>query len=265
MCSWDALHKWDLKFFQTRFKDLEITLNYNLPSTESPYLLSAEGHHKTLTLEQAIDAMSQSDRCYIAQQDISMFRGTDADYDLKTILPQFDKNTKTYTYLWIGKNTQSGLHYDYNDNFLIQIYGHKKVFLVCPADTKYLYPLPENFTKTQVNPCEPNFTQFPKFKYATLWEGELNPGEALFIPKGWFHHIYAPSESISLNCWYGKELSMSRFLLSFYRSGKEVWLQFFKDFFRHGVFKYPVKDRLFCSQPMGKLAYEKMKNAILSR
>lgn len=66
MRNWDALHKWDLKFFQTRFKDLEITLNYNLPSIESPYLLNAEGHHKILTLEQAIvSVITQSEGPFV--------------------------------------------------------------------------------------------------------------------------------------------------------------------------------------------------------
>lgn len=254
---WGAIKKWDPDFFQDKFDELEVTLNYDLPTDRSSYLQGTAGHCKTISLGEAIDFMKKSDRCYIAQQDISVFDGIEKDYDLCSILPKVD-NLPTYTNLWIGKNTQSGLHYDYNDNFLIQVYGSKKVFLVAPEETQYLYPLPQNFTKTQVNPCNPDFDKFPKFKNAVIWKGELCPGEALFIPKGWFHHIYAPKESISLNCWFGPGMKAKDFLLSFYRSGWPVWSQFLKDFIWHGIFRRPEKDRLFCSQSLGKEVYMRL-------
>ncbi|MBF5058991.1 cupin-like domain-containing protein [Candidatus Neptunochlamydia vexilliferae] len=256
--SWPAIKKWSPNFFKEAFGDLKVTLNYNLPDQLSPYLHGSEGHAKEMTLKEAVDFMSSTDRCYLAQQEMTAFEGLSDDYDLSPLLPKEAPKDPIYTYLWIGKNTQSGLHYDYNDNFLIQIDGKKKVFLAPPEAAKHLYPLPQNFTKTQVNPVSPDFEKFPKFRKVDIWKGEIGPGEYLFIPKGWFHHIYAPDASISMNCWYGKELNRREQFLFFYRSGPRTWLRFFKDFFWHGALRRPEKVPLFCSPSLGKLAYQKL-------
>lgn len=261
---WPALKKWDPQFFKKKFGNLEVILNYNLPDLISPYLHQAAGYFKTMSLADSIDFIAENDRCYIAQQEITDFVGLDLDFNFFNIVPKSEHKKTTYNSLWIGKNTRSGLHYDYNDNFLVQIYGIKKVFLVAPEETKYLYPLPENFTKTQVSPLEPDFKKFPKFKKATIWTGEIKPGEVLYIPRGWFHYIYSPNESISLNCWYGDEVNTKEFLISFYRSGWRTWIQFGKDFVWHGVLKQPAKARLFCSPSLGKLAYDNMVKSLLS-
>lgn len=253
---WPAFSKWSPQFFQKKFTNLKVVVNYNLPENGCPYLHQEAQYLKNMSLEEFIDFMTQNDRCYIAQQDIQKFCGLDLDYNFLDIIPKSQQNKEIFTNLWIGKNTRSGLHFDYTDNFLVQIYGIKKVFLVAPEENRYLYPLSENFTKTQMNPLEPDFIRFPKFKKATVFEGEIAPGEVLFIPKGWFHYIYAPNESISLNCWYGDELDAKAFLLSFYRSGWRVWVSFIKDFVWHGLLKRPMSNMLFCSPPLGKLAYD---------
>lgn len=261
---WPALKKWKPQFFKKKFGNLDITVNYNLPDKGCPYLHQEAKYLKNMSLEKFIDFMAENDRCYIAQQDIQKFKDIDLDYNFLDIIPESQQDKEIFTNLWIGKNTRSGLHFDYTDNFLVQVYGTKKVFLVAPEENKYLYPLAENFTKTQVNPLEPDFIKFPKFKEARVLEGEIAPGEVLFIPKGWFHYIYAPGDSISLNCWYGDELSLKAFLLSFFRSGWRVWVHFMKDFIWHGILKRPINNRLFCSPPLGKLAYDNFVKAILS-
>lgn len=258
MEKWPALTKWNLDFFKKKFSNVKATINYNLPEQQSPYLYTEQPHSKQMSLSKCIDFIYANDRCYIAQHEIKDFVGLEQDFNFLDIIPTLDHNKPIYTNLWVGKNTRSGLHYDYNDNFLVQISGHKKVFLAAPDDIKYLYPLADNFTKTQVNPMDPDLKKFPKLKNATIFTGEINPGEILFIPKGWFHYIYSPKESISLNCWYGDSLTKIEHLQSFYRSGWRTWLQFSKDFIWHGLLKQSSKSRLFCSPPLGKLFYNKL-------
>lgn len=254
---WPAFHRWNMQFFKKTYGDVQVTINYNLPDNISPYLHDAQLYTKQMCLADFFEEMPNETRgCYLAQSEITIFSQLENDFNFNELIPAKEHHSKTYTYLWIGKNTRSGLHYDFEDNFLVQVLGVKKVFLVAPKYAQYVYPLPENFLKSQVNPMNPNFEMHPKFKHVTLFEGELKAGEILFIPKGWYHYIYSPEESISINCWYGPSLSITELVLSFYRSGLKTWLTFIRDFFWFGMFGREAKERLYCSSPVGKICYE---------
>jgi len=49
-----------------------------------------------------------------------------------------------------------------------------------------------------VDPEKPDLERFPGFARATVREVVLSPGEMLFIPVGWWHHVRALSLSINL-------------------------------------------------------------------
>jgi lysine-specific demethylase 8 len=234
-----------------------VTVNYNLPDNITPYLYKAVSYTKQIALSDCIEEMPKQNKgYYLAQSEIKLFDGLDQHFNFDDLIPYYDRNNKNYINLWMGFKTRSGLHYDLDDNFLVQIFGTKKVFLVSPDDTKFIYPLPENFLKSMVNPSDPDFKRYPKFKHATILEGELGAGDVLFIPKGWFHYIYSPEQSISLNCWYGSPMTIRELIISYYRSGFKTWICFCRDFIWHGLLKRPFKERLFCSPPVGKLSYE---------
>ena len=52
---------------------------------------------------------------------------------------------------------------------------------------------------SQVDCEKPNYEQFPRFRDATLIDFELAPGEILFVPVGWWHHVRALDWSISVS------------------------------------------------------------------
>ena len=254
---WPAFMKWNIAFFRQKYGNLEVTINYNLPDNVSPYLHDAGMYTKKMRLSDFLDQMPNEKKgCYLAQSEINVFDNLEEDFTFEELIPVKDHDSKKYNYVWIGRNTRSGLHYDFEDNFLVQINGVKKVFLVDPKYAQYVYPLPENFLKSQVNPMNPDFEKHPMFKHVTILQGELKPGDVLFIPRGWYHYIYSPQESISLNCWYGASLSLKDMFVSFYKSGVKIWLSFFRDFFWYGLFAKLPKERLYCSPPVGKLTYD---------
>jgi len=258
---WPAFQKWNLEFFKQKYGELQVTINYNLPDNISPYLHDASSYSKQMRLSDFFDDMPQEEKgCYLAQSEINVFGNLKNDFHFDQLIPAADQHSKVYNYIWIGKNTRSGLHYDFEDNFLVQIFGAKKVFLVAPKHAKHVYPLPENFLKSQVNPMDPDFRKHPKFDHVIVWQGEIKAGDVLFIPRGWYHYIYSPKESISINCWYGASLSMKDLLVSFYCSGVKTWLSFARDFFWYGMFARPAKERLYCSPPVGKLSYDWLLN-----
>ena len=76
--------------------------------------------------------------------------------------------------------------------YLAQIAGRKKCTLFAPEDSAALY-------SGRVDPDRPNPDQFPLFRNATAFECILEPGELLFIPCLWWHHVVALENSITVN------------------------------------------------------------------
>lgn len=57
----------------------------------------------------------------------------------------------------------------------------------------------------QVDFDRPNLTKFPKFKEARGCEAVVGPGDVLYIPIYWWHHIESlmrGGPTITINFWY---------------------------------------------------------------
>ncbi|GFH29714.1 tRNA wybutosine-synthesizing 5 [Haematococcus lacustris] len=79
-------------------------------------------------------------------------------------------------------------HYDVMDNLLMQVKGVKRVLLWPPAAAEGLYVQQSSSPITR--PLDPDLTCHPK--YAALTPPllcVLRPGQALFLPALWLHHV----------------------------------------------------------------------------
>lgn len=260
---WSAINLWTPTFFKEKYGRSEFNVTLNLPKETCPYLYDAKQYRRFMKLSDFIDLLSENNNCYLAQEDMHVFQSLEKDYNFYDLIPSSSTNHSISANLWIGSNTRSGLHFDHYDNFLAQIYGIKKVILIPPNDAAYLYPIPGNFFKSPINPMKPELNKFPKFKKARIFEGELRVGDVLFIPKGWYHYIYSPNQSISLNCWYGPPQSPKELLLTFYRSGWRVWAMTIKDFICHGILSRSFETKLYSSPPIGKVVYDFVKKNLI--
>ncbi|XP_011300514.1 lysine-specific demethylase 8 isoform X2 [Fopius arisanus] len=106
---------------------------------------------------------------------------------------------------WFGpKGTVSPLHYDPKNNLLCQVFGCKRVILYHPNDSNNLYPYDTRLlcNTAQVDPINPDYDNFPDFKYARGMMCYLNEGEMLFIPPGWWHHVVSLTPCFSISFWW---------------------------------------------------------------
>ena len=109
---------------------------------------------------------------------------------------------------WIGQpNVVTHCHYDGYHNFYAQLYGRKRFTLFKPTEWPGLYPYPflhPNHAQAQVNLSSPNAVEsklFPLVGRVEAVEASLEPGDLLYIPPLWFHHVESLSVSISVNVW----------------------------------------------------------------
>lgn len=99
--------------------------------------------------------------------------------------------------LWIGpKGTITPLHFDMINNLFCQVRGRKRVRMVPSWSMPWVYN--DYHVYSDVDVASPDFQKYPLFKNATVFDFVVEPGEILFIPIGWWHHLESLDITISL-------------------------------------------------------------------
>jgi hypothetical protein len=112
--------------------------------------------------------------------------------------------------IWIGNQSRVAAHYDIPDNLACVAAGQRRFTLFPPEQLENLYIGPLDFTPagqsaSLVDFKAPDFDKFPKFKSAIKSSlcATLNPGDAIFIPSMWWHHVESLSEfNVLINYWW---------------------------------------------------------------
>lgn len=114
------------------------------------------------------------------------------------------------TSIWLGNRSRIAAHYDFPNNIACSVVGRRRVTLFPPQQASNLYVGPLEFTPSGqpislVDSSQPDFTRFPKYQAAldASFSVELEPGDAVFIPSMWWHHIEAlESFNVLVNYWW---------------------------------------------------------------
>lgn len=112
--------------------------------------------------------------------------------------------------LWLGNRSRVAAHYDLPDNLAVVAAGRRRFTLFPPDQIHNLYmgpldPTPAGQPISLVDFSAPDFERFPRFAQAleAALVAELAPGDAIFIPSMWFHHIEALSPvNLLINAWW---------------------------------------------------------------
>ena len=112
--------------------------------------------------------------------------------------------------LWIGTPTRIAAHNDFPDNLACCVAGRRRFTLFPPEQFRNLYLGPIDNTPagravSMVDFHRPDFDAHPGFSEALAHAqmAELEPGDALFIPSMWWHHVEGLSQfNILLNYWW---------------------------------------------------------------
>ncbi len=94
--------------------------------------------------------------------------------------------------LWVGPaGTVTPLHHDTSNILFCQLFGRKRILLASPVE-RALLEAPRAMYAA-LDPEDPRAAEA-----IALRSVELAPGEALFLPVGWWHHVRALDPSISV-------------------------------------------------------------------
>mmetsp|Transcript_131629 Transcript_131629/g.196146 ORF Transcript_131629/g.196146 Transcript_131629/m.196146 type:complete len:379 (+) Transcript_131629:7-1143(+) len=110
------------------------------------------------------------------------------------------------TVLWASqRGCVTQCHYDECHNIMAHIQGEKRFILFHPHNFDSMYPFPKHHAadrQSQVNFYAPQTDLYPKHGEAVAVEALLNPGDVLYLPPYWWHHVETLTESVGMNFWF---------------------------------------------------------------
>jgi len=112
--------------------------------------------------------------------------------------------------LWIGNSAKVATHNDPVDNVAVVVAGRRRFTLFPPEAAGDLYmgpahPTPAGTPVSMVHVTAPDLDRYPRFTEAmkVAKVAELSPGDAIFIPRNWFHHVEALERfNVLVNYWW---------------------------------------------------------------
>ena len=131
-------------------------------------------------------------------------------FDAAHPLPHAAMQRDARSRVWLSNRIEVATHFDLSDNIAVVALGRRRFTLFPPHATADLYvgPLDHTLAGQPVSlpdPLRPDFAAYPRFEQAlALAQGaELSPGDAVFIPTLWWHHVAALDPvNVLVNYWY---------------------------------------------------------------
>jgi hypothetical protein len=112
--------------------------------------------------------------------------------------------------IWIGNSITVATHYDISDNLACVVGGRRRFTFFPPEQIRNLYVGPIHFTPagqpvSMVSLDEPDLVRYPRYQQAlaAAQTAELEPGDAVYIPYFWWHHVKSLERfNVLVNYWW---------------------------------------------------------------
>ncbi|MEY9543121.1 hypothetical protein ABIE85_006181 [Bradyrhizobium diazoefficiens] len=200
---WPAFRLWTPDYFRKQYGDVMVAIQSNR-KTHPVYEVFLRGHTKEVRFAEYIDMLEQggeTNQYYLTAND----RLLDNE-KIRPLLKDFwpfpeyfrEDDREQKQFLWLGpKGAVSPLHRDRLNVFMTQVYGRKRVKMISSDALHLVYNFESFFS--EVDAEEPDLKAYPRFSEAEIIDVVLEPGEALLIPVGWWHHVRSLDISINVS------------------------------------------------------------------
>jgi hypothetical protein len=114
--------------------------------------------------------------------------------------------------IWLSNASTVQTHLDMSENLACVVCGTRRFIVFPPAQISNLYVGPLDFTLAgqpvslaQID--EPDFERYPRFReaLAAASYADLGPGDAIYIPYMWWHHVRMSEPlNVLVNYWWAR-------------------------------------------------------------
>lgn len=197
---WPAYSKWSLDYMKEIAGDVTVPLYDDRPVD---YKDGFNEPHASMKMKEYVDLLKREPTKY------RIF--------LWNILKEIPILQKDFTYPDLGLRLMKGLpmlffggtdshtfmHYDIDlaNIFHFHFEGKKQVILYDQSQSKFLYKIPHSLiTREDIDFSNPDFKKWPGLKRAKGYKTDLEHGNLLYIPEGYWHYMkyITPGFSMSL-------------------------------------------------------------------
>jgi ribosomal protein L16 Arg81 hydroxylase len=200
---WKALEAWTPEYLKKNFGEIQIALQGKRESNPD-YEIDDRKHRYTQTVAEFVDmlqAVEKSNDFYMTANNTEQNRQLlqALQPDIQPMMPYLtpdDDNANGF--FWFGPaGTITPVHHDLTNNFMAQVRGRKRVRMINASQLPLLYNHIHCYSQVDLNNID--YDRYPLFKEASIMDVTLSPGEVLFIPIGWWHHVTALDVSITMS------------------------------------------------------------------
>ena len=197
--SWPAREKWDIDYFKNTIGDTVVPLYNSRPAEGKEHQHAAAIH---LPMREYLEKLQNGEK------DLRMFfyNILSGAPELLTDIKYPDCGLRFFKKLPVlfvgGKGAKVQMHYDIDlaNIMLCHFGGKKKVLLFAPDQTPYLYKVPYSFSSLHsIDYSNPDFDTYPALKKVRGLTAELDHGDILYIPSGYWHYITYEDIGFSLS------------------------------------------------------------------
>lgn len=209
---WPAYEKWSLNYIKEIAGDKVVPLYDDRPVSHKDGFNDA---HAQMKMSEYIDLLQKEPTNYriflynlmkkvpVLQND---FRWPELGLNLVKQLPML---------FFGGENSKVFIHYDidYSNILHFHFHGKKRCILFHPDQTPYLYKVPHALiSREDIDFDNPDFEKWPALKHAQGLVANLEHGEMLYMPEGYWHYMKyeTPGFSMSLRSLPRKWTNLSK-------------------------------------------------------
>lgn len=195
--TWPASTRWTLPGLRERFADARVQV-MRAPGGRVDYAGRGGTSYDASTFGRYVDTLASAsvDPGYLVTMWEELPAGLRADVRWPTLCgePHWSQST-----LWLGpEGIVSPMHFDVPDNLYVVVRGRKRFTLVAPRDSWSVRPHGLFSGQAQYARVDPERAD----GRVRTWVAELGDGDALYIPRFWWHHARALAQTLAVNFWW---------------------------------------------------------------
>ena len=190
--NWPAMTKWTPQYLKSKFGHLEVEVQAKR-GEDPEYEINSVAHKSRMNFGDYIDMVHsgvETNEYYITANNTGhnatvlkeLWEDTDG-------LPEYLKQDPNNPgFFWYGpKGIVTPLHHDLTNNFMAQVLGRKRIMLIPPTRLPFVYNHFHCYSPVDIDNID--YSRFPAFRNVHPKEVILAPGEILFLPVGYWHHV----------------------------------------------------------------------------